>query len=122
MAGTRRLRSWRLSRLMSRERVSDPFRQVFDQALVDAYEQLVSAPGDLAAKVRSVTLYHLVLEATLGLTTFKFASEFLKREGLLPGSSSVIRRSTTTRRATSDYRRLRSHFALRATAQAACWA
>jgi len=26
-----------------------------------------------------------VLEATLGLTTFKFATEFLEREGLLPG-------------------------------------
>ena len=68
-----------------RERVSDAFRRIFDQALVDAHEQLVSAPGDLAAKVRFVTLYHLVLEATLGLTTFKFATEFLEREGLLPG-------------------------------------
>jgi ribonucleoside-diphosphate reductase beta chain len=68
-----------------RDRVSDAFRQIFDQALVQAHEQLVSAPGDLAAKVRFVTLYHLVLEATLGLTTFKFATEFLEREGLLPG-------------------------------------
>ena len=68
-----------------RERVSDAFRRIFDQALVDAHEQLVSAPGDLAAKVQFVTLYHLVLEATLGLTTFKFATEFLQREGLLPG-------------------------------------
>jgi ribonucleoside-diphosphate reductase beta chain len=68
-----------------RERVSDAFVQIFDQALVEAHEQLVAAPGDLAAKVRFVTLYHLVLEATLGLTTFKFATEFLQREGLLPG-------------------------------------
>lgn len=68
-----------------RERVSDAFRQLFDEALGEAHEQLVSAPGDLAAKVRFVTLYHLVLEATLGLTTFKFATEFLERERLLPG-------------------------------------
>ena len=68
-----------------RERVSDAFRQIFDQALVEAHEQLVSAPADLGAKVRFVTLYHLVLEATLGLTTFKFSTEFLAREGLLPG-------------------------------------
>ena len=40
---------------------------------------------DLAAKVRFVTLYHLILESTLGLTTFKFATEYLEREGLLPG-------------------------------------
>jgi ribonucleoside-diphosphate reductase beta chain len=32
-----------------------------------------------------VTIYHLVLEATLGLTTFEFATRFLTREGLLPG-------------------------------------
>ncbi|HET6866755.1 MAG TPA: ribonucleotide-diphosphate reductase subunit beta, partial [Solirubrobacteraceae bacterium] len=68
-----------------RQRVSSAFRQLFDDALVSAHDQLVSTPSDLAAKVRFVTLYHLVLEATLGLTTFKFATEFLDREGLLPG-------------------------------------
>ena len=68
-----------------REQVSDAFRRIFDEALVEAHEQLVAAPGDLSAKVRFVTIYHLVLEATLGLTTFKFATGFLEREGLLPG-------------------------------------
>ena len=68
-----------------RERVSGAFRQIFDDALVAAHEQLLSAPADLAAKIRFVTLHHLVLEATLGLTTFKFATEFLEREDLLPG-------------------------------------
>jgi ribonucleoside-diphosphate reductase beta chain len=42
-------------------------------------------PGDLATKVRFVTLYHLVLESTLGLTTFKFVTDYLNDEGLLPG-------------------------------------
>jgi ribonucleoside-diphosphate reductase beta chain len=37
------------------------------------------------AKVRFVTLYHLILEATLGLTTFRFATRHLEREKLLPG-------------------------------------
>jgi ribonucleoside-diphosphate reductase beta chain len=32
-----------------------------------------------------VTLYHLVLESTLGLTTFKFVTDYLNDEGLLPG-------------------------------------
>jgi ribonucleoside-diphosphate reductase beta chain len=68
-----------------REHVSDAFRQLFDDALESAHQRLASAPSDLAAKVRFVTLYHLVLEATLGLTTFKFATEFLDRDGLLPG-------------------------------------
>jgi ribonucleoside-diphosphate reductase beta chain len=69
----------------ARESVSDAFRQIFDVALVDAHEQLVAAPGDLAAKVRFVTLYHMVLEGTLGLTSFKFITDYLDDNGLLPG-------------------------------------
>ena len=32
-----------------------------------------------------MTIYHLILESTLGLTTFRFATEYLNREELLPG-------------------------------------
>jgi ribonucleoside-diphosphate reductase beta chain len=69
----------------AREQVSDAFRAIFDIALVEAHERLVASPGDLGAKVGFITLYHLILEATLGLTTFKFATDYLTREGLLPG-------------------------------------
>ena len=69
----------------AREQVSPAFRQIFDVALVEAHERLVAAPGDLAAKVRFVTIYHLILESTLGLTSFQFITDYLKREGLLPG-------------------------------------
>jgi ribonucleoside-diphosphate reductase beta chain len=69
----------------AREQVSDSFRQVFDEALVAAHERLLAAPGDLAAKVRFVTLYHLVIESTLGLTSFKFVTDYLNASGLLPG-------------------------------------
>jgi ribonucleoside-diphosphate reductase beta chain len=69
----------------AREQVSDAFRAIFDVALVEAHERLVAHPEDRAAKVAFVTLYHLILEATLGLTTFKFATDYLRREGLLPG-------------------------------------
>jgi ribonucleoside-diphosphate reductase beta chain len=69
----------------ARDHVSDSFRQIFDVALVDAHEQLVAAPGDLAAKVRFVTLYHLVLESTRGLTSFKFITDYLSANQLLPG-------------------------------------
>ena len=65
--------------------VTPAFRKIFDEALVQAHEQLVAAPEDLAAKVRFVTIYHLILESTLGLTTFRFATEYLNREDLLPG-------------------------------------
>jgi ribonucleoside-diphosphate reductase beta chain len=69
----------------AREQVSDSFRELFDGALVELHDGLVANPGDLAAKVRFVTLYHLVLESTLGLTTFKFVTDYLNAEGLLPG-------------------------------------
>jgi ribonucleoside-diphosphate reductase beta chain len=69
----------------ARTQVSDAFRHLFDEQLVRAHERLVAAPGDLAAKVRFITIYHLILEATLGLTTFKFTTDYLSREQLLPG-------------------------------------
>jgi ribonucleoside-diphosphate reductase beta chain len=69
----------------SREQVSDAFRQIFDVELVRAHEQLVQEPASVAAKVRFVTLYHIILEATLGLTSFKFTTDHLSREALLPG-------------------------------------
>ena len=69
----------------ARRQVSDAFRQLFDVALVEAHEALVTAPADLTAKVRFVTIYHLILESTLGLTSFKFITDYLKEAGLLPG-------------------------------------
>ena len=69
----------------AREEVSDAFRQLFDVALVQAHEQLLAEPGDRTAKVRFVTLYHQVLEGTLGLTSFKFITDYLNDNGLLPG-------------------------------------
>jgi len=69
----------------AREQVSDSFRHLFDEVLVHFHDELVANPGDLAAKVRFVTLYHLILEGTLGLTTFKFSTDYLRDNGLLPG-------------------------------------
>jgi ribonucleoside-diphosphate reductase beta chain len=69
----------------ARAQVSDAFRALFDEALVAAHATLVASPGDLAAKVRFVTLYHLILESTLGLTSFRFITQYLEREELLPG-------------------------------------
>jgi ribonucleoside-diphosphate reductase beta chain len=69
----------------AREQVSDSFRQIFDVALVEAHQQLVAAPGDLSAKVRFITIYHLILEGTLGLTSFNFITGYLKSNELLPG-------------------------------------
>jgi ribonucleoside-diphosphate reductase beta chain len=69
----------------AREQISPAFRAIFDVALVAAHERLVADPASAEAKVRFVTLYHQVLEGTLGLTSFKFVTDYLMREGLLPG-------------------------------------
>jgi ribonucleoside-diphosphate reductase beta chain len=69
----------------AREQVSDSFQQIFDVALVEAHERLVAAPADLAEKIRFVTIYHLILESTLGLTSFKFITDYLRQNDLLPG-------------------------------------
>jgi ribonucleoside-diphosphate reductase beta chain len=69
----------------ARAQISPAFRAIFDVALVETHEQLVASPEDAAAKVRFVTLYHQVLEGTLGLTSFNFVTGYLEREGLLPG-------------------------------------
>lgn len=69
----------------ARRELSPAFRQIFDVELVAAHEALLEDPQSLPAKVRFVTLYHLILESTLGLTTFRFVTDYLKREGLLPG-------------------------------------
>jgi ribonucleoside-diphosphate reductase beta chain len=71
--------------LRAREQVSPAFRTVFDDKLVAAHDRLLASPADLEAKVVFVTLYHQVIEGTLGLTTFEFTTRFLEREGLLPG-------------------------------------
>jgi ribonucleoside-diphosphate reductase beta chain len=69
----------------AREHVSDAFGFIFDEQLVAAHDALLAEPHSLDAKVRFVSIYHLVLEATLGLTSYKFTTEYLTRERLLPG-------------------------------------
>jgi ribonucleoside-diphosphate reductase beta chain len=69
----------------ARAEVSDAFRHIFDEELVRAHQQLIAQPASVAAKVRFVTLYHVILEATLGLTSFKFTTDYLNAAGLLSG-------------------------------------
>ncbi|MEA2478375.1 MAG: ribonucleoside-diphosphate reductase beta chain, partial [Thermoleophilaceae bacterium] len=69
----------------AREQISPAFKQIFDEALVAAHERLVASPADLAAKVEFVTIYHQILEGTLGLTSYRFVTGYLEDHGLLPG-------------------------------------
>ena len=76
----------------AREHLGDPFRSIFDEALVQAHERLVADPRDRAAKVEFVTLYHQIIEGTLGVTAFHFISGYLDEHGLIPGFADGYRR------------------------------
>ncbi len=69
----------------ARELLQAPFREIFDGALVSAHERLCREPRNREAKVDFVTIYHLILEGTLGVTTSHFLLGFLRQHGLLPG-------------------------------------
>jgi ribonucleoside-diphosphate reductase beta chain len=69
----------------ARAQLSDAFRTIFDEKLVNAHLRLVADPRDRGAKVDFVTTYHLVIEATLGLTSFHFITELLSARALLAG-------------------------------------
>jgi ribonucleoside-diphosphate reductase beta chain len=69
----------------SREQLGPSFAIIFVRALVEAHQRLVANPAERAAKVDFVTTYHLVIEATLGLTAFEFITRYLSGNDLLPG-------------------------------------
>jgi ribonucleoside-diphosphate reductase beta chain len=69
----------------ARELLSPAFATIFDEALVQAHERLTAQPADAGAKVDFVTTYHVVIEATLGLTAFNFITGYLERSRQLPG-------------------------------------
>jgi ribonucleoside-diphosphate reductase beta chain len=69
----------------ARPLLGDPFRRIFDEALVDAHARLLADPRDREAKVDFVTVYHMVIEGTLGLTASHFLLDYLREHDLLPG-------------------------------------
>jgi ribonucleoside-diphosphate reductase beta chain len=68
-----------------RSRMNDEYRQLFDGILHDAAETLRKDPADMAALVRGVTVYMVVIEGTLALTGARFMIRSLKELDLLPG-------------------------------------
>jgi ribonucleoside-diphosphate reductase beta chain len=69
----------------AREVLGAPFRTIFDEALVEAHDRLRRDPADREAKVDFVTIYHMIIEGTLGLTASHFLLDFLRGRELLPG-------------------------------------
>jgi ribonucleoside-diphosphate reductase beta chain len=69
----------------ARKLLSPSFGAIFDDALVRSHERLVAEPANAAAKAEFVTLYHLLIEGTLGLTAFNFITRYLEQSEQLPG-------------------------------------
>jgi ribonucleoside-diphosphate reductase beta chain len=69
----------------AREVLGEPFKHIFDEALVKAHDRLRLDPADREAKVDFVTIYHMVLEGTLGIVTSHFLLDLLSERQLLPG-------------------------------------
>jgi ribonucleoside-diphosphate reductase beta chain len=69
----------------ARELLGEPFRKLFDEALVEAHDRLRREPRDREAKVDFVTIYHMVIEGTLGITASHFLIDYLSEQGTLPG-------------------------------------
>ena len=69
----------------AREVLGGPFKKVFDEALVDAHDRLTRDPRNREAKVDFITIYHMVIEGTLGITASHFLLDFLSERGVLPG-------------------------------------
>jgi ribonucleoside-diphosphate reductase beta chain len=65
--------------------LGEPFKKVFDEALVNAHDLLCREPRNRQAKVDFVTIYHMVIEGTLGLVTSHFLLDLLRERGQLPG-------------------------------------
>jgi ribonucleoside-diphosphate reductase beta chain len=69
----------------AREFLEAPFREIFDGALVAVHKRLVGEPRNREAKVDFVTIYHMILEGTLGVTTSHFLLGMLRARDILPG-------------------------------------
>ena len=69
----------------ARRLLSPTVETIFDEVLVQAHERLTAEPASAEAKVEFVTVYHMVIEGTLGLTAFNFITRYLERSEQLPG-------------------------------------
>ena len=69
----------------ARRDLNPAFIEMFDGVLVDWSRRLVENPHDIEAKVDFITLYHMVIEGTLALTGQWFLTDYMERNGILPG-------------------------------------
>jgi ribonucleoside-diphosphate reductase beta chain len=64
-----------------RPQVNEGYNELFYDRLPSAAQRLASNPRDIDAFVEGVTIYHMVVEATLALTGQRFALENMRLDG-----------------------------------------
>jgi ribonucleoside-diphosphate reductase beta chain len=69
----------------ARRDLNPAFIEMFDDVLVEWGRRLIADPHDIEAKVDFVTLYHMIIEGTLALTGQYFLTDYMERNGILPG-------------------------------------
>jgi ribonucleoside-diphosphate reductase beta chain len=69
----------------ARKHITPAFVEMFDEVLVNENKRLIDDPTDIEAKVDYIVLYHMVIEGTLALTGQYFITEYMERNGVLPG-------------------------------------
>lgn len=61
------------------------YREIFDNELVEATDNVRLHPGDYEMWVRGITTYHLVIEGMLALTGMRYLLGIVREMGILPG-------------------------------------
>jgi ribonucleoside-diphosphate reductase beta chain len=75
----------------ARARCNEAFAELFDRRLMDAVNRLRVNPRDVEAKVEAITIYHLVIEGTMGLTGLHFLTDYCEKKSILPGIAEGFR-------------------------------
>ncbi len=63
---------------------NEAFTELFDRKLMQAVNRLRLDPRDTDAKVEAVTIYHLIIEGTMGLTGMHFLLDYFEKHSLFP--------------------------------------
>ena len=75
-----------------REQLNEHYIELFDGHLVESNRRLIENPRDVEAKIDFVVTYHMVIEGTLALTGQYFQTDWMERQGVLPGHLEGFRR------------------------------
>ena len=75
----------------ARARCNAAFTELFDRRLMRALARLRADPGDVDAKLEAVAIYHLVVEATMGLTGMHFLLDYFQKRSVFPTFTAALR-------------------------------